>query len=78
MLYSISTSASRVVIVDVIVAVVVVFFLLLMLLLKLTRNKLPSIEDRRQTDHATTPTRAWTRGHRPRHAARLAALARSR
>ena len=43
-----------------------------------TREKLPSIEDRGQTDRVTTPTRAGLRRwRRSRHAARLAELARS-
>ena len=43
-------------------------------------TKLPSIEDRGQTDRVTTPTRVRLRRYcwpRPRHAARLTALARS-
>jgi len=41
-------------------------------------DNLPSIEDRGQTDRVTTPTpAALRRWPRPRHAARLATLARS-
>ena len=44
---------------------------------RIARRKLPSIDDRGQTDRVTTPTRAGLRRCRwlrPRHAARLAAL----